>query len=42
MTYLREQLQNQKKLKFTASRDTMDIVPELVILADTVYIKVIF
>lgn len=42
MSYVQEQLATQKKVNFAAARDTMDLVQQLDILADTVYIQVIF
>ena len=38
--YLRERLEEQTKLNFKAERKTMDVIQQLDILADTLYIQV--
>ena len=40
MQNLREQLETQKQFNFAATRESMDLVQQLDILADTLYIQV--
>ena len=42
MKYLKTQLRTQKNFDFTATRETMNLVQRLDILADTLYVEVNF
>ena len=40
MKHLQEHLVNQKRLNFDTTRKTMNLVEQLEILADTIYVEV--